>query len=176
MVHKSRNVLDAMPKSVHRRTKAAIQEITEAEGKAHARRAVKAFSEEFGVKWPRAVERITSDEEALLRYYDYNGLQYSCSKRTGRPIPSLLSRAAFYLQNVAFSKWAMLGSNQRPPPCKLGQSFPGRYYPVGISRLSKQFWAFLTSSFSRPVQVCPAPVATRLQHATSEARSQHADI
>ena len=27
-----------------------------AEGKAHARRAIKAFSEEFGVKWPRAVE------------------------------------------------------------------------------------------------------------------------
>src|SRR5829696_192778 len=34
---------------------------------------------------------------------------------------------------------AMLGSNQRPPPCKLGQSFPGRYCPIGISRLYKQF-------------------------------------
>lgn len=64
-------VLDAMPKSVHRRAKAAIREITEAEEKAHARRAVEAFSEEFGSKWPRALERITSDEEALLRYYDY---------------------------------------------------------------------------------------------------------
>lgn len=29
-------------------------------------------------------------------------------------------KAAFYLQNASFSKWAMLGSNQRPPPCKGG--------------------------------------------------------
>jgi putative transposase len=70
-VHKSTNVLDALPKSVHGRAKAAIREITEAEDKAHARRAVEAFSEEFGVKWPRVAERITKDEEALLRYYDY---------------------------------------------------------------------------------------------------------
>ena len=26
--------------------------------------------------------------------------------------------AAFFLQNPAFSKWAMLDLNQRPPPCK----------------------------------------------------------
>jgi hypothetical protein len=40
----------------------------------------------------------------------------------------VLSCAAFYLQSGAFSKWAMLGSNQRPPPCKGGlivfQAFP----------------------------------------------------
>jgi hypothetical protein len=28
-------------------------------------------------------------------------------------------------------KWAMLGSNQRPPPCKGGQGFPTAPYPVG---------------------------------------------
>ena len=67
-VHKSTNVLDALPKSVYGRAKAAIREITEPEDKPHARRAVEAFSEEFGVKWPRAAQRITKDEEALLRY------------------------------------------------------------------------------------------------------------
>jgi hypothetical protein len=45
----------------------------------------------------------------------------SCStaavKGTGIRSPAL-SSAAFYLRSVAFSKWAMLGSNQRPPPCK----------------------------------------------------------
>ena len=86
-VHKTRNVLDAMPKSVHRRAKAAIREITEAEDKAHARRAVKAFSEEFGVKWPKAVERITSDEEALLRYFDYPAEHWR-HLRTTNPIES----------------------------------------------------------------------------------------
>jgi putative transposase len=36
-VHKSANVLDALPKSVHGRAKKAIKEITEAENKAHAK-------------------------------------------------------------------------------------------------------------------------------------------
>jgi hypothetical protein len=27
----------------------------------------------------------------------------------------------FHLQNTAFSKWAMLDLNQRPPPCKGGK-------------------------------------------------------
>jgi hypothetical protein len=31
-----------------------------------------------------------------------------------------LETIAFHLQRAAFSKWAMLGSNQRPPPCKGG--------------------------------------------------------
>src|SRR5829696_1495413 len=60
----------------------------------------------------------------------------------------------------------MLDSNQRPPPCKLGQSFSGRYCPVSKFRLSKQFWTFLVLSFSCSVQVCPTPVAARLQHLT----------
>lgn len=49
-VHKTKNVLDAMPKSVHGRAKVAIKEITEAEDKAHAEDAIKVFSIEFSVK------------------------------------------------------------------------------------------------------------------------------
>ena len=86
-VHKTMNVLDVMPKSVHGRAKAAIREITEAENKAHASKAVEDFSEEFGVKWPKAVERITSEEEALLRYYDYPAEHWR-HLRTTNPIES----------------------------------------------------------------------------------------
>lgn len=86
-MHKSTNVLDALPKSVHGRAKAAIREITEAEDKAHARLAVEAFSEEFGFKWPRAAERITKDEEALLCYYDYPAEHWR-HLRTTNPIES----------------------------------------------------------------------------------------
>src|SRR5215218_4866845 len=59
----------------------------------------------------------------------------------------------------------MLESNQRPPPCKLGQSFPDRYCPVGKSRLYKRFSVFLAPWFSCSVLMRPAPVAARLQHA-----------
>jgi putative transposase len=49
-VHKSRNVLDSLPKSVHRRAKGAIHEITCAENKTEAARAIEAFAGEFGTK------------------------------------------------------------------------------------------------------------------------------
>ncbi len=49
-VHKTANVLDALPKSVHGRAKKAIKEITEAENKTEAKKAVKEFGEEFGTK------------------------------------------------------------------------------------------------------------------------------
>ena len=54
-VHNSANVLDSLPKSVHRRAKAAIKEITEAENKAEATKAIEALAAEFSAKWPKAV-------------------------------------------------------------------------------------------------------------------------
>ena len=86
-VHKSANVLDALPKSVHKRAKKAIKEITEAENKQEAKKSVKEFEGEFGRKWPKAVEKITEDEEALLAYYDYPAEHWR-HLRTTNPIES----------------------------------------------------------------------------------------
>ncbi len=86
-VHKSANVLDALPKSAHRRAKKAIKEITEAENKAEAHRAVKEFAEEFGTKWPKAVKKIEDDKEVLLCYYDYPAEHWR-HLRTTNPIES----------------------------------------------------------------------------------------
>jgi hypothetical protein len=60
----------------------------------------------------------------------------------------------------------MLGSNQRPPPCKLGQCFPGRFCPVGKLCMNSRFLTFLGPWFSCSVRVRPAPVAAQLQHPT----------
>lgn len=86
-VHKTANVLDALPKSVHKRAKKAIKEITEAENKAKAKKAVKEFVKEFGAKWPKAVGKVTNDEEALLIYYDYPAEHWR-HLRTTNPIES----------------------------------------------------------------------------------------
>ncbi len=86
-VHKTSNVLDALPKSVHKRAKKAIREITEAENKHKARKAIKEFEGEFGTKWPKAVAKIVSDEEALLCYYDYPAEHWR-HLRTTNPIES----------------------------------------------------------------------------------------
>jgi len=86
-VHKTINVLDSMPKSVHGRAKAAIHEITEAEHKKEAQKAIKGFAAEFGVKWPKAVEKIASEKEVLLTFYDYPA-QHWVHLRTTNPIES----------------------------------------------------------------------------------------
>ncbi len=86
-VHKTANVLDALPKSTHRRARKAIEEITEAENKAEAKKAVKEFVKEFGTKWPKAVKKITDDEEALLAFYDYPAEHWR-HLRTTNPIES----------------------------------------------------------------------------------------
>jgi putative transposase len=89
-VHKSRNVLNSMPKSVHSRAKAAIKEITCAENKKEAIKAIEAFAKEFGVKWPKAIEKITSDKEALLTFYDYPAEHWR-HLRTTNPVESVFA-------------------------------------------------------------------------------------
>jgi len=48
----------------------ALAEIRDAEDKAHAEAAVKAFADEFKAKWPKAVAKITDKPDALLAFYD----------------------------------------------------------------------------------------------------------
>ena len=70
-VHKTANVLDCLPKSVQGAAKRAIFEITNAENKDAATHAIRAFADEFGAKWPKAVAKITDDQDALLTFYDF---------------------------------------------------------------------------------------------------------
>ena len=55
-----------MPKSAHPGAKKALAEIWNAEGKDHARAAVRAFDELCGAKLPKATAKITDDVEELL--------------------------------------------------------------------------------------------------------------
>ncbi len=89
-VHKTRNVLDSPPKSVHPRAKAAIREITRAESKSHAEAAIEAFFGEFSVKWPKAAAKIAEEKEALLAFYDYPA-EHWVHLRTSNPIESVFA-------------------------------------------------------------------------------------
>ena len=86
-VHKTSNVLDALPKSVHKRAKKAIHEITEAENKTEAARAIEAFAGEFGTKWPKAVAKIVGEKEQLLAFYEFPAEHWR-HLRTTNPIES----------------------------------------------------------------------------------------
>src|SRR5580658_6656829 len=67
--HAAANVLNALPKSVQPAARRAITQIRDAEDKAHAEAAIKAFADEFGAKWPKAVQKITDKPDELLAFY-----------------------------------------------------------------------------------------------------------
>jgi transposase-like protein len=79
-----------MPKSIHARAKAAIKEITCAENKKEAEKAIEEFASEFGVKWPKASAKIEDDKEALLAFYDYPAEHWR-HLRTTNPIESVFA-------------------------------------------------------------------------------------
>ena len=81
------NVLGALPKSAHPGAKKALAEIWNAEDKARARAAVKAFDAAYGAKFPKAAAKITEDEEELLAFYDYPA-EHWVHLRTTNPIES----------------------------------------------------------------------------------------
>jgi putative transposase len=86
-VYKTANVLDRLPKSVQPAAKRAIFEITNAENKDTATRAVTVFASEFGPKWPKAIAKITDDQDSLLTFYDFPA-EYWKHLRTTNPIES----------------------------------------------------------------------------------------
>jgi transposase-like protein len=85
--HKIANVLAALPKSAHPGAKKALAEIWNAENREHAQAAVKAFAQDYGVKFPKAVKKITEDEEELLAFYDFPAEHWK-HLRTTNPIES----------------------------------------------------------------------------------------
>jgi putative transposase len=56
-VHVVRNVLGALPKSVHAGARRALNEIILAEDRTHAERAIDTFAADYGIKWPRRSPR-----------------------------------------------------------------------------------------------------------------------
>jgi len=69
--HKTGNVLNAMPKSVQVKAKGHLHDIWQAETKAEADAAFDFFVETYGVKYEKAVAKLSKDRDALLAFYDF---------------------------------------------------------------------------------------------------------
>ncbi|MFD7480924.1 transposase [Streptomyces sp. NPDC059837] len=89
-VHKARNVINALPKSAQPGATKAMQEIYNAEDRAHAEMAIEAFARAYGAKWPKAVAKIADDQEELLAFYDFPA-EHWIHLRTTNPIESTFS-------------------------------------------------------------------------------------
>ena len=70
-VHKTANVLNAMPKSVQPKAKAHLKDIWMAETKAAADTASEFFVGAYGVKYDRAVKCLTKDRTDLVASDDF---------------------------------------------------------------------------------------------------------
>jgi putative transposase len=88
--HKVRNVLGALPKSVHAGARKALNEIILAEDLEHARAAIEAFATDYGTKWPKAVAKVSDDQDTLLTYFEYPAEHWQ-HLRTTNPIESAFS-------------------------------------------------------------------------------------
>jgi putative transposase len=86
-VHKTANVLAALPKSAHPGAKAALAEIYNAENQRQAQMAAKRFADLYGAKFPKAVAKVTDDLDLLLTFYDYPA-EHWVHLRTSNPIES----------------------------------------------------------------------------------------
>jgi len=86
-VHKTANVLAALPESIQGKAKAGLKEIWMAETRVQASIAFDSFLRDFEAKYPKAVGVLAKDRESLLAFYDFPA-EHWIHIRTTNPIES----------------------------------------------------------------------------------------
>ena len=86
-VHKTANVLNALPKPVHGKAKKDLHAIYEAENRAGAAAAFDRFTGKYSGKYDKAVDRLAKDRAALLTFYDFPAEHWK-HVRSSNPIES----------------------------------------------------------------------------------------
>lgn len=140
-LHKTMNVLNAMPKSVQPKAKGHLHDIWQAETRRQAEAAFDFFIETYGVKYDKAAAKLVKDRDVLLTFYDFPAEHWK-HVRTTNPIESTfatvrhrtrrtkgcLSRKtglamAFKLMMSAQAKWRKLDGRNRMPELIEGIAF-----------------------------------------------------
>jgi putative transposase len=140
-VHKTANVLNKLPKSLHAKAKRALQDIWMAETRTDAEAAFDGFIETYGVKYEKAVECLSKDRGPLLAFYDFPAEHWK-HLRTTNPIEStfatvrhrtvrsrgcLSNKTAlamiFKLAQAAEKSWHRLRGHNQLPKLILGVKF-----------------------------------------------------
>jgi transposase-like protein len=140
-VHKTANVTGAMPKSLRDKAKSDLQDIWMAETKKEANAAFDLFVETYGVKYERAVKKLTKDRDELLAFYDFPAEHWK-HIRTTNPIESVFATVrnrtrktkgclnrktglamVFRLMMSAKKKWRRISGPNRLPEIIQGVEF-----------------------------------------------------
>jgi transposase-like protein len=86
-VHKTANVLNKLPKSMQGKAKAMLHDIYLAETREAAEKAFDRFVNLYKSKYPKAVDCLVKDREALLAFYDFPAEHWP-HLRTTNPVES----------------------------------------------------------------------------------------
>ncbi len=70
-VHRLARVLDKLPKRLQAKAKRALHEIMYAECREDAEAEIECFAEDYGAKYPKAVESLRRDKDCLLSFFDF---------------------------------------------------------------------------------------------------------
>ena len=81
-VHKTANVLDKLPKAVQPRAKTLIHDIYLAETKGQADTAFEHFCQSYRDKYPKAVDCLERDRDALMEFYEFPGAHWTHIRST----------------------------------------------------------------------------------------------
>ena len=85
--HKLANVLNKLPKRLQARAKDMLREIMYAPDRESALEEIERFSEEYSVRYPKAVETLSKDQDRLLTFFDLPA-EHWIHLRTTNPIES----------------------------------------------------------------------------------------
>jgi len=85
--HKIANVLDKLPKRLQARAKMQLHEIMYAPNRRSALEEIAIFEQEYGTRYPKAVETLTKDQDRMLTFFDFP-VEHWLHLRTTNPIES----------------------------------------------------------------------------------------
>lgn len=86
-MHKTGNVLNALPKSVQPKAKSALHDIWQAATRDDAERAFEQFIVTYEAKYPKATTCLLKDRDSLMTFYDFPAVHWQ-HLRTTNPIES----------------------------------------------------------------------------------------
>jgi transposase-like protein len=140
-VHKTANVLDALPKRLQPRAKTLLHEMAEAPSRADARQALERFRAEFDAKYPKAVAKLDKDWDALTAFFDFPAEHWR-HLRTTNPIESSFATVklrtrvtkgagskkaalamAYKLLDAAQERWRRFNGHERVADVLAGATF-----------------------------------------------------
>jgi transposase-like protein len=88
--HKLVNILNKVPKSVPSNMKADLREVRDAPDRATAETAIAVFADKYAAKYPKAVDCLAKDCDALLAFFDFPAEHWD-HLRTSNPIESVFA-------------------------------------------------------------------------------------